>query len=38
MSHRITDAELKRMREFATTPKYERSPHLLEPDEDDDEQ
>mgnify|MGYP000427388069 CR=1 FL=1 len=37
MSHGITEADLERMREFASTPKYERSPHILEPDDDDEE-
>jgi len=37
MSHHITDAERRRIEKFVATPKYERSPHILEPDEDDTE-
>ncbi|WP_269782706.1 hypothetical protein [Halobacterium wangiae] len=36
MAHQITDADKQRMQEFATTPKYQRSPHLLEPEDCDD--
>jgi len=38
MSHRITESEQRRMEEFASTPKYRRGPHLLQPasTEDDD--
>jgi hypothetical protein len=31
MSHRITESEQRRMEEFASTPKYRRGPHLLQP-------
>lgn len=31
MPHNITDAERERIEKFATTPKYKRSPELLEP-------
>lgn len=34
MTQHITDAERERMKEFAATPKYKRSPQLLEPDDD----
>lgn len=34
MAHHITEAERERMKEFAATPKYKRSPRLLEPDDD----
>lgn len=37
MAHQITDSEQQRMQEFATTPKYQRNPHLLEPDADDED-
>lgn len=36
MAHQITDSDKERMQEFATTPKYQRSPHLLEPEANDD--
>lgn len=32
MSHRITDADKRRMRDFARTPKYARQPEMLVPD------
>jgi hypothetical protein len=38
MSHRITTEERERMREFASTPKYKRTPGILEPAEDDAEE
>ncbi|AHG04033.1 hypothetical protein HALDL1_10810 [Halobacterium sp. DL1] len=37
MAHQITDADKQRMQKFATTPKYQRSPHLLEPEAGDDD-
>lgn len=30
----ITDEEQERIRKFAATPRYERGPHFLEPDEE----
>ncbi|WP_279587134.1 hypothetical protein [Halobacterium sp. R2-5] len=36
MAHRITEADQQRIAEFANTPKYQRGPHLLEPDDGDD--
>lgn len=38
MSHHITDAERRRIEKFAATPKYERSPRILEPGDDDTEE
>lgn len=35
MSPGITESEQQRIAEFANTPKYQRGPHLLEPDEGD---
>jgi hypothetical protein len=37
MSHRITESERRRMEEFASTPKYRRGPHLLQPSPNDDD-
>lgn len=37
MSHGITEADLERMRKFASTPKYERSPRILEPNDEEEE-
>lgn len=37
MAHRITEADQRRMAEFANTPKYRRAPDLLEPDDDEDD-
>lgn len=38
MSHRITESEQRRMEEFASTPKYRRGPHLLQPSPGDDDE
>jgi len=38
MSHRITESEQRRMEEFASTPKYRRGPHLLQPSSADDDE
>jgi len=35
MPHHITEADRERIREFAATPKYKRSPRILEPDVED---
>lgn len=37
MSHRITEAERRRMEKFASTPKYKRDPTILEPEADGDD-
>jgi|GEM_PF-835826 hypothetical protein len=38
MSHRITESEQRRMEEFASTPKYRRGPHLLQPSSTEDDE
>jgi len=35
MAHQITESEQQRMKQFAATPKYQRGPHLLEPESED---
>jgi len=35
MPHHITEADRRRIKEFASTPKYKRSPRILEPDAED---
>jgi len=35
MPHHITEADRERIKEFASTPKYKRSPRILEPESDD---
>jgi hypothetical protein len=35
MRDRLTDSELERIAEFATTPKYKRTPDQLVPDDED---
>jgi hypothetical protein len=37
MPRHITDADERRIKRFLTTPKYERGPHLLEPESEDDD-
>ncbi|MFC7068784.1 hypothetical protein [Halobaculum lipolyticum] len=34
MPNWITDEEQERIRKFAATPRYQRGPHFLEPDEE----
>ena len=35
MAHQITESDKQRMKRFAATPKYQRGPHLLEPEAED---
>lgn len=37
MDNRITESDRRRMAEFANTPRYERDPDLLRPDEDEED-
>lgn len=37
MPNRITESDRRRMAEFANTPRYERDPELLTPDDGEDE-
>ncbi|MFC7137849.1 hypothetical protein ACFQRB_18215 [Halobaculum litoreum] len=38
MTNWITEEEQERIRKFAATPRYQRGPHFLEPDEEGDEE
>jgi len=35
MDGRLTDRDMQRISEFADTPKYERTPEMLMPDDED---